>query len=107
MYKNEKDKNHLIYKKFCEAVFIISLNKRKGHKKENKKENKKEDNEDQLSVPLDINENIIKNDITDESIEYKPEIIFKYPLDINERFDLEDLSLSCFSSGIYPLIKRQ
>ena len=48
VYKNEKDKNHLIYKKFCEAVFIISLNKRKGHKKENKKENKKEDNEDQL-----------------------------------------------------------
>ena len=106
VYKNEKDKNHLIYKKFCEAVFIISLNKRKGHKKENKKENKKEDNEDQLSVPLDINENIIKNDTTDESIEYKPEIIFKYPLDINERFDLEDLSLSCFSSGIYPLIEQ-
>ena len=125
IYKNEKEKNHLIYKKFCESVFIISLKKRKKAKRDNKEENKEEnkieenkieenkieeekekEKEEQLSVPLELNEKIIENDTIEESLDYKPEIIFKYPLDINERFDLEDLALSCFSSGIYPLIEQ-
>jgi hypothetical protein len=33
-------------------------------------------------------------------LEDKPEVIFKYPLDIKDKFDLEDLAYSCFSTGI-------
>ena len=36
----------------------------------------------------------------------RPEIIFKYPLDINNKFDLEDLSYSCFSTGIKAYIEE-
>ena len=83
IYKDEEDKKTK-YNKLCEAFFIISLNKKKDYKKE--------DNFKQ-----------IKN----ETLENSPEIIFKYPININNRFDLEDLALSCFSSGIYAFIEKK
>ena len=83
IYQDEKEKK-TIYNKFCEGFLIISLNK--------KNDNKIEDN---------------KISIKDESIENMPEIIFQYPLNIDEKFDLEDLALSCFSNGIYTFIERK
>ena len=73
LYANNLQDFNWFYNKFCEAFFIVSLNKKE------KNQNK--------------------------TIENKPEIIFKYPSDINEKFDLEDLAYSCFTDEISAYIR--
>ena len=82
------------YDKFCEAFFIISLNK--------KEINNNIINTSSSSVPLKINYLYKK----------KPKVIFKYPLDIDKNYNLEELAYMCFSDRIeayveqLPLIRR-
>ena len=75
------------YNKFCDGFLIISLNKNDNIK---------------------IEEPEKKSEIKDENelCSGKPEIIFKYPLNMEELFDIEDLAYSCFSTGISASIER-
>ena len=83
------------YSKFCEAFLIISLNK-KGEKKI------QEAPAIFLSSGVPEKKFEPKNNISTDI----PEVIFKYPLDINNKFDLEDLAYSCFSTGISAYVEQ-
>ena len=86
------------YNKLCEAFFIISLNKK------NKQINQiKEKNE--IKDPNSSPEPKSKKNFENNSDNDKPEIIFKYPLYAEDKFDLEDLSYSCFSKGIFASVE--
>ena len=96
IYENE---NKINYNKFCEAFFIISLNKKN---KEIDQIKEKNEIKDQNSTE----ESNSKKDTLNNSDNDKPEIIFKYPLYAADKFDLEDLSYSCFTKGISAYIEQ-
>ena len=87
----DNDQN-INYNKFCEAFLIFSLNKKESLK----------------FKPVSLSDQISEEKIEQGNYlqKNKPEIIFKYPLDINEKFDLEDLAYSCFSMGISAYVEQ-
>ena len=89
---NEENLENENYSKFCEAFLIISLNK-KGEKQIQ-------------AVPPSSALTEKKIEPKNNILEDKPEVIFKYPLDIKDKFDLEDLAYSCFSTGIEAYVEQ-
>ena len=98
IYQGEPNKN-LNYNKFCEAFFIITLNKKEDNKNVSYQLPKITTLSSKYEIDLDSEQKYLFD-------EDRPKIIFKYPLDANKKFDLEDLAYSCFSSGIYAFIEQ-
>ena len=96
IYENE---NKLNYNKFCEAFFIISLNKKN-------KQNNQIPEKNEIKNPNSQEQSNSKKESLNNSDSDKPEIIFKYPLYARDKFDLEDLSYSCFTKGISASIEQ-
>ena len=93
LYKNNLQDLNLEYNKFCEAFFIVSINKKENNQnKEIKIINSQSSKEEAKQKNNNSN--------------CKPQIIFKYPFDINKKFDLVDLTYSCFTDGIPVYIKN-
>ena len=95
---NHENLENANYSKFCEAFLIISLNK-KGEKKIQAAPAAP-------AVPLSSSLPEKKIEPKNNILEDKPEVIFKYPLDIKDKFDLEDLAYSCFSTGIEAYVEQ-
>ena len=87
LYNNSTNALDYNYNRFCEAFFIISMNKKE-------KINNNINNQNFSSIPIKkIN-----------SYQNKPKVIFKYPLDIDSKFNLEELAYMNFSDRIDAFI---